>query len=425
MKRYLTGIDWIMHALDHAGKKQAGIGNISQVVLQLSGQPKTKQLAESLYTFLRQFPFINGTPSRGLNLCPYWKTYPRKKTLLPRINCRLDTKEDTLTLLAKAGNEPFQDIHEHLSFNLVSAPEQTYFSMVFDHRLLDARGAEAFLGLFDRYYRQETLPQVSTEEDPHLDRWQEKFIAGRQVNRAFIGLAREKPRALPVPPGKNTCRFITAGLDADASERFIEKAYTQAGYLMLMPYALAKSTQILHAVFEKKRAVGANYLIPVSIDPRPQKTVNSGLFFNHASFFLFKIPVATVGDLAALVARIKEQMYEQVQTGLPEAIQKASMLLRIAPLPLVNLFLKSISRKDIASFSFSFVNSAYPSERFLGQEVRNIFHLPRVPNPPGLGVFFNQYANRINAALSYTDGVLDESEAESITNRLKILGDEE
>jgi len=49
-----------------------------------------------------------------------------------------------------------------------------------------------------------------------------------------------------------------------------------------------------------------------------------------------------------------------------------------------------------------------------------MFHLPRVPNPPGVGIFFNQFKGVLNITLSYLEGVLSEEEADSIGGHLRI-----
>jgi hypothetical protein len=223
-------------------------------------------------------------------------------------------------------------------------------------------------------------------------------------------------------PKTRVCKFKTINFDIGQTNRFIDNAYNQAGYLMLMPYALAKSIIAMHRIFKAKNISGAVYIIPVSIDTRPQETTRQELFFNHLSFIFFKIDADLVNNFSCLLSVIKEQMYEQIKTGFPQALKNASMLLRIISLPLVNFFVRCMSKKQFAAFSFSFVNSAYSSTKFIEQEVKNIFHLPRVPNPPGIGIFFNQFNHQLNITLSYFDGIISEGQAEQIINELKSLG---
>ena len=425
MKRYLTGIDWIIHSLDYAGKVQSGIGNLSCVVIELRSETNSRIIDTTLRKFLQNFSIINGLPGRGINLCPYWKTYPLSKMLPCKVDViRLEDDANPLLLLVAEVNKPFQNKREHLKFTIIHSGKRSFLGMTFDHRILDARGAEAFLDLFQRFYQKEVLPQFSFDEPAHLNHWKEKFIAGRQVNRVFLDLARKTPRLLPTPLRSRLCKFRAIDFDSLQASRFTDAAYTQAGYLMLMPYALAKSVEVMHRIFEARNIPGLTYIIPVSIDTRAQQVSFGDIFFNHVSFFFFKIHAENVTSFPLLLAQIKEQMYEQVKSGLPEAIKKVTFLLRIAPLPLVNFFMHYMSRKHIASFCFSFVGSAYNAGKFAEEEVLNIFHLPRVPNPPGVGIFFNQFNGRLNATLSYFEGVLSEAEADQIASQLKVIGDE-
>jgi len=425
MKRYLTGIDWVINSMDYIEKIQSGIGNVSQVVVELDGQLDSGVLRESLRDFLKKFPVLYGLPSRNINLCPYWKVFSRGRDAQVRLNvAQIGDADDPLPLLEAEINKPFADDRELLVFTLVNAGPKSFLGMTFDHRILDARGAETLLDYFQRYYQKKNIPDISLGESPHLDQWKEKFKAGRQVNRMFLGLAKETSRSLPASSKSRACKLKTVHLDLDQASLFIENAYAKAGYLMLMPYALARSVQLMHRIFEVRNIPGRAYLIPLSIDSRLREASGDQLFFNHLSFLFFKIDADVAGNFTLLLASIKEQMYAQVKAGLPEAIKRASFLLRIAPLPLVNFFLKFLSQKNFSSFVFSFVNSVYNSKGFMEQAVRNMFHLPRVPNPPGVGIFFNQFKGVLNITLSYLEGVLSEEEADSIGGAFKDIGNE-
>ena len=62
MKRYLTGIDWVINSIDYLGKSQSGIGNVSEVIIELQGQLDDKILQDALRRFLQKLPLINGLP---------------------------------------------------------------------------------------------------------------------------------------------------------------------------------------------------------------------------------------------------------------------------------------------------------------------------------------------------------------------------
>ncbi|MCX5698249.1 MAG: hypothetical protein NTX01_00920 [Candidatus Omnitrophica bacterium] len=425
MKRYLTGIDWIVNAIDYTAKAQSGIGNHSEVILELKNTPDHKSLEELLNNFIQKFPLLNGFPSRALNLCPYWKVLSAKKALPLRVyTVKLNADSQYLSPMAARVNAAFQDKREHLVFTLVETSGRTFLGMAFDHRILDAKGAEAFLHLFQQYYQNKKPPRISYACPPHLNNWIEKFFAGRQINRFLLNLTKEHPRTLPFDPLNEPCKFKVIHLNPEQSERLTGIAYSRAGYLMFMPYALARSIQIMHRIFQEKNIGGSTYLIPVPLDMRTQEEALKETLFNHFSFFIFKISADKINDLAGLLAEIKNQMYEQVKNKVPEAIVNASFLLRIASLPLVNFFLKLMSKKHFASFSFSYLSNTYQQKRFMRGEVQNIFHLPRMPKPPGVGIFFNQFDNKLNITLSYFNDLLNDKQVTQITKNLEALGNE-
>ena len=426
MKRYLTGIDWIVNTIDYTGKAQSGIGNHSELILELKNPPNHQALEEALNNFNRNLPLLNGFPSRAINLCPYWKIPPGKKSLPIRINIiKFNDPIDYLLVLAKPVNTAFKERREHLAFTLLETNKLTFLSMAFDHRILDAKGAEAFLNLFQQYYENHRPLQIPLDCPPHLNSWKEKFLAGRQINRFFLNLARHRPRTLPFNPQNEPCRFKVIHLSYEQSVRLANLAYARAGYLMFMPYALAVSIQIMHKIFQEKNIPGLNYLIPVPIDTRTKEKAQQETLFNHFSFLIFNISADKVSNLNWLLAEIKNQMYEQVKNGIPAAILNASFLIRIASLPLTNFFLKLISKKHFASFSFSYLNNAYQQNKLMQTEVQNIFHLPRTPKPPGIGIFINQFESKFNITLSYFDDLLNDTQVNQIIKSLEALGNEE
>lgn len=429
-KHYLTGIDWIIHALDHITRKKTGVGNLSQFVLELDGKLSQSELRRELLRFIGEYPVLRGRRARNyLNLAPFWRIPSRGKTTPLSLNVinleEIKNPASFLDSLTESVNLSFNDSREHIAFHLIHAGGKSFLAATFDHCLFDARGAEAFLDIFQQEWeeksnssRRNPLPEPS-----HLCQWREKFESGRQVNRTFLWLAENAPpRFLQLPPEteKPLYKFKLIQFDQSQTAAIIKNAYEEAGYLLLMPYLLSAVTEALHNVFVGRDIVSSDYVIPVSIDPRPTEKIPEEIFFNHLSFFFFRIKADEVENFSTLLDTIKKQMYSQVKTGLPRALQQASFLMRIVPLPLLSYLLRLHLKDQIASFSFSYMGeSAYRSSQFMGEKVKNVFHMPRVPVPPGLGIFFNQYRGKLNGVLSYLEGMLSDDEVDMIVKTLR------
>lgn len=425
-KRYLTGIDWIVHTFDYMTKRRTGAGNMFQVILELDGSPEEDELRQCLARFIKKYPVVYGRPARDYNLAPYWKMPSRGQTVPLSFNVsRLEDSEDVFARLAQGVNTPFKSDREHLAFHLVYAGKKSFVAMTFDHRLFDARGAEAFLGLFQQEFEDkgESSREISLTEPARLCRWREKFKAGQQVNRTFLRLGEKAPpRVLPLPsaPNNRGFSFRIIPFDEQQTAQIVDNAYNEAGYLLLMPYVLAVAVKVLHGIFAARNIHAGDYVISISIDMRPPEKVRQEVFFNHVSFFLFLVQADEADHFPALLESIKRQMYDQVKSGLPRDIGEASALMRIVPLPILSHLMRLHLKGQIASFCFSYVGeTAYTCPRFMKNKVHNIFHMPRIPVPPGLGLFFHQSYGKLNAVLSFAAGILSDDEVNIIVHGLE------
>jgi len=216
-KRYLTGADWIINMIDHANKKVTGVGNQSQIVVELEASPAADDLRKKLSAFLKNYPIVNGRISRDyINLAPYWK-FDRKNSRAPKVEVYDVEAEQMPDELEQAVNTHFDDDREHLIFRLITSESKSFLVMTFDHRLLDARGAEAFLNMFQLEHEEpgEHYKKVSVREPAHLDRWREQFDAGRDTARTLSAMAENVQPVFPLlkAQGKKGFKFKIISFD--------------------------------------------------------------------------------------------------------------------------------------------------------------------------------------------------------------------
>jgi hypothetical protein len=419
-KRYLTGSDWAINTLDHMMKRSTCSGNMSQIVLMLNAEIHADELRLKLDHFVKQFPVLHGYIKRDIKLAPYWKI-PRsdmQDTTL-RITDFTGPDYDTqfMSALSESADRPFRDEREHVAFHLIKGPDRCALAMAFDHRIFDARGAESFLNLFNRSLS-EKLPSgdIAFISSAQLSNWKRKFLAGRNVNRRLISMSKSPPRTLPLTAetGKGFIYRLISFNEKETSKLY-ENAYKAAGYLMDSPFFLAIITMAAHDVIKQVSCDGSSYVIPVTVDSRGREYPLQDIFFNHLSYLFYQIPVAQAENRNELISIFKQQMYEQVKTGFPKDLAEASLLSRIAPLGVFGRIMHIPLKGRVASFAFSSLGkSSYESDKFMGAPVANLFHMPRVPAPPGLGFFSNYYRGKFNIVISCLEGLLSE-------DKLRIL----
>lgn len=431
-KYYLNGFDWVMGVIDTIMRRTTGAGNASQVVFMLDTPPDEECFTASLRRFLALFPVVGGSVSRHYTLTPFWKIPrngepPPVKLTVTRLPAEAG-RGAVMQVLTQCINTPFAGKHEHLAFHLVYGRDEQCVAMTFDHRLFDARGAESFMNMFQEYLSSgeddKVAEGVRLTQKLDLREWRDKFLAGQTVNRKMIALSRETIISLPVRMelARQGFRYRIVSFDREECARIYDRAYSEAGYLMVMPYLFARVFTTMHRIFTGRGLGGGAYVVPASTDVRQAKEIRQELFFNHNSMFFFQLRPEEVEDTPLLMARIKEQMYEQVQSRFPQKLMTASSLTRVAPLWLMHRFFHLPLQGKIASFCFSHVSKcSYSSHDLMDARITNVFHMPRMPVPPGIGIFFNTFDGRLNATISWLEGTFTPAEVDTIEHDLRSM----
>jgi hypothetical protein len=252
------------------------------------------------------------------------------------------------------------------------------------------------------------------------DLWIRKFLSGRNVNRRIIALSKNPPEILPVLTGKDKFyKFRLISFDPVTTGAVYENAYREAGYLMEMPYLLSAVILAVHGLFKKRGLPASNYLSAVSMDMRTGADSKKELFFNHVSYLFFQHFAGGLKNDSEVIKNIKTQMYEQVKSGAARDLTEASHLTRIAPAAFLKKIIDIPLNGKLSTFIFSHLGKSRISPAFMGAGIENIFHMPRVPAPPGLGFFSNYHNGRLNMVISYLDGLISEDEASALERRIK------
>jgi len=426
-KRYLSGSDWVINTLDYMMKSQTCAGNLSQIVLLVDGPLDEQEVRRDLKGFLNQFPVLEGSVARDCKLTPYWAipaTCRREVQVTVHPVDDASSWQQLQPYIEKSVNRPFRNKKDHLAFELFTSPGRSALSMTFDHRIFDARGAELLLNLFQQHRNNGGGPMagdITFASSMALTEWSKKFLAGRNVNRRIIALAKSTPAALPVPGGSDRRHcYHRLAFSEQETVALYERAYQEAGYLMESPYLLSVIIQSMHRLFKSRNREGSSYLIPVTIDLRPNKDPLQETFFNYVSYLFYQVPADEVADRKGLIALLKQQMFDQVKSGFPKDLAEASLLTRIAPLPVLGRLLHIPMKGKMATFAFSHLGkSSYQHPLFMGRKVSELFHMPRVPVPPGIGFFSNYYNGRLSLVISYLDGLLSDDEVLMLEQQIR------
>jgi hypothetical protein len=426
-KRYLSGVDWIIGALNDYMVSTGAAGNHSSLIFTLDSRLPSEALRARIAKVFEKLPQLHGESKRDFaNLAPFWRPgASADEAEFPFETLSADSDAELDVILRKTLNRPFRGGNEHLAFFQIGRGDNDILVMTFDHRILDARGAETFSRLLSEDGLK-SADGVKTTAAPELRNWAAKFAAGRDVQRKIIKMTKtagchafmdgrvggmiERPLLNSV--FRTFSADETRGIEA-ASER-------SAGFMMETVHLLAATALAFHKNSSPRD--GKWFFVPVPIDMRERGgDPFENLLFNHFSFLFFHFEVTPESSLDSLAREIRGQLLAQVAEEFPEKMVAASRLGRIFPFWLIRRFMGLPFDGKMASFVFANVGESSAAENLMGVKVKSITHMPRIPSPPGVGVFFSRYGRKLNLTVTADEANLGAEFARATAGKISDL----
>jgi len=425
-RTYLSGIDWIIATIDFYMKKTSNAGNHSTLIIQLKNKISTSDLKERVSKIHSSIPILSSEIRRDfVNLAPYWKKSKKSRTQpLVIENKIIDTPSELHNLSKKILNTAFSYPDRHLVFNTSSGKIGNYLFMTFDHKVFDARGAELFLNLLEEHSEDtidKLLKEIKVSNSPKLINWKDKFDAGKDIQRSMIEMSKT-PCYSPINSNikkvlkssqKSSLDFKTITYSEETTTEILINSEKLSGFMMETNFFLAAATDAIDKAINANN--GASFNIPMPVDMRKSsKSSLDHLLLNHLSFIFLNIQKNPNDSIKILSRKFKKALFEQVELELPEKLILATRLARICPLSFLYKFMKLHMNGNICSFAFANVGKNKSISNILNSEIVNITHLPRVPTPPGIGLFFNNFAGKLNFSITWDVNKVEKKSVDAI-----------
>ena len=425
---YLSGIDWIIGALNSYMCSTTPAGNHSTLILELENKIDEVSFQNRIDLICSSIPMLSSRIVRDLvNLAPYFKISKRNSVQYDFQLLNISSEKELDAVYQSVLNRPFSAKNCYLSFSLVNCATRSLLLMTFDHRILDARGAELFLNLLSCQSEESlnsTLREIKVSDAPQLKEWSDKFESGRTVQRKIITLTKQgcftpskfTMNNIPKSDSANLipCFHSFSNREREAIEKKSEKT---AGFMMETPYLLSVTAIAMFKTSESSENM--NFFVPVPIDMRTKGEAVKRTFCNHLSFMFFYFKITPQTTLEGLICEIRKQLFTQIAEEFPENMIKAAYPGRIFPFWLLRRFMRFPFNGKMSSFVFANVGAtAFDSKNIMGTGVLSLQHMPRIPTPPGVGIFFNQYRGRLNLTVTSDKNALRDRFGENLKENI-------
>lgn len=424
-RRYLTGIDWIVGALDYSARSAIGLGGFSQTIIEVEGVINQNDLRGALDQISAGIPLVHGRVARDwINLAPYWKPAHNGEIPLRVVDLPIDRGAEAEGLFDDHINRPFESRWQHLRCLLVRiGSARSRIGLVFDHRLLDAFGAEGIFRLMDLAWKgriEDVLSGIKMTEPAHLDHWQRRLKSGKALNQYLYGLNQKSVSGLNMPRAglRRRIRFIHEPLTAEESAVLPERAADEIGMPIILPSAAARAIHAMRQVVPSPPQPGEQFLVFTSATNRLPGQEWEKLLFNHFSLMAFS--QTNPRPAAELAVELRDQFFEQMRNQIPFVMEDAGALGRICPHWIGSRLMGSLFGGRFCTFYFACLReTGFPGETFMGLRVVNLIHKPIAFSPPGLNICMTWFGGHFNVVISYVEGVLSDCDARNLMRIFK------
>lgn len=402
--------DGFLLALETLMRRTGQGRHLAASVIHLASPPPAGALEQAAAALGARHPLLHAKVRRDFpTFIASW--HPEETAAVP-VAHHSSESADLTPLVARLIRDSVIDIFKpgpNLELHLVSIPKGgAALVLIWPHALFDAVGIDLLLDELD-----------ATGTDP-IEAWGETAaILSPGAAWAAAKPMIEEMRLFPAwrirsahERGKRGGPAFKVFHFSEAESAIIrEKMARTAGELLLLPYFAAVASRAVKALIASRHPHEETAILlslPVQRVSNPHKRP---LFQNHMTAWSLLL---THEELAALPDATKS-LYRKyasfMRRKLPAAMESLMALMHRCPSP---LYLKPAAfylKGEICSLFHSHTGTFPARARtLLGQAITNACHIPTVSTPPGIGIFFSEFAGQLTATLSWRESSLTPGE---------------
>ncbi len=212
--------------------------------------------------------------------------------------------------------------------------------------------------------------------------------------------------------------FRLIELSSVQSQAAMARLRSSCGDFLQMPFyaaVAARALRLLH-VMRGWRSPEIHLQLPVQSRGRSRDLI----FGNHLGSLPLFLDAEALGTLDEAIIHLLEKYREAMKLEMPQASEALMTLASQMPVSWFIPGVRLTNRGQICSLFHSHTGSFLPGRaEFAGAPVQNICTIPSVCSPPGLGIFFSDFAGRITVTLAWRGNAVSETEIEAVSRRIK------
>jgi hypothetical protein len=414
----LSECDCYLDALEEHMMSKGQGRHIGVTMLELGPGFCLKTFAAAVQRFTAAYPILFAYVHRSWFAgIPEWRPLPPGKIEITVHHA--DSNSDTITTERLRG-----EWHGSVCFDIIQRDLRTILMMSWAHLLFDGRGAELVLVEIHRLAADLSYSGLPKRLWGLPQKKSESLLRKMQDVRPFAKhhseLRRSKVHSLSIPQSRpGALQFQLRRFSEEETRWIYLRAEEITGGIFLLPFFLAVVMRAHAKILKHRRVFTGALECAVSAQQRKRGT-QGAIFQNQVSQLFFSLPLEKMSDVYSTSAALQDQFARMNKSRLDKAFLFMSGWMRRLPKFLYKPFISRSASGNITSFYYAHTGAFLPTlERFCRAEIIDGWHIPSVFQPPGTGVFFSERNARLTCSLCWREGVVHETELESLISHLR------
>ena len=408
-----TSGDFFLAALERFMKKTGQGEHYGVTVVRLKSAPVMADLQKAWDAVFDLNPVVGGRLKR---LWRGWQLgwHVDHRVAAPPIQVHEGVEiSDDLILVRLAGQVPSRP----LSLELFVQPNQSCVLLLcWRHGIIDGIGLALLVEQLSGQVAAVSAPPAKTLPRPDVGKVAKKARPAIELLRQMTCEGSRSAWYQDEPlVGDRGFRVIELNADQSAQAAALQRKH--GGDFFQMPFYAAVTGRALSLV-HRMRSLPEGYChleVPYQIGKRAPGAV----FQNQMATLLLPVLEREMVTRDQAVGHVLAVYKAAMKSGQPQATAALMSLVMHMPVGLFIPFIRFQNLGEICGLFHSHTGTFFPGgAAFAGTEVENVYNVPSVCTPPGLGIFFSDFQGRITITLAWREGCFSLDEQSAVTAQI-------
>jgi hypothetical protein len=408
---FLLGLESLM--------RRSGQGHhLAATVIECEGTPDLAALRNAAEVLGHRYPVLHARIARGGDFIARWRLDEVTPTAIP---VEVHEASELQGLIEALLNKRDPDIHvagANLRLHVVvTSPSTWALVLIWSHSLHDAVGIDKLL-IEIAAPGDDRTPRSGGEDSPApappMSELYKQALPMIEEMRTFPQWRIRSLHRKGVRPGESRVRIINFDREATAAIR--TKMAATAGELLLLPYFASIAARAVQAVIAARHP---DEQVPVLLSLPVQRQADRPLFQNHMAVYTLLLTAGDLAELKPATRSLYRKYADFMRRKLPAAMDALMRMMERCPSRFYNLPAFMYLKGELCTLFHSHTGTFAPGLAEMHRSrVTNGYHVPSVCSPPGIGIFFSEFAGQLSMTLSWKDGCLSPLELELLKQTL-------